>query len=99
MAKTTIAIIERILNEEIKPRVEEHDKILIRGNGEPSLQEKLRGIEKYMEEDRENRKYYSRLFISITASNVIAIIIAFVIWIVRIVPVLEKISEMQLSGL
>lgn len=93
MAKATIASLERILTEDIKPLLSEHDKILVRGNGEPSLQEKLRNIEAYIREDRENRKYYSRLFISIALTNVAALVIASLIWFIKILPVLDSITK------
>lgn len=96
---TTVKEIERIVIEDIKPMLAEHDKILIRGNGEPSLQEKLRGIESYIKEDRENRKYYSRLFISIAVTNIAALLFASIVWFVKILPILDKISALEIAGL
>lgn len=94
MAQATVKELERILTNDVKPLLAEHDKILVRGNGEPSLQEKLRNIEAYIREDRENRKYYSRLFISIAITNIVALIAASLIWFIKIYPVLEKVIEL-----
>jgi len=91
--------LERILNQDIKPLLSEHDKILVRGNGEPSLQEKLRGIENYIREDRENRRYYSRLFISIAVTNFAALLFASIVWFVKILPLLDKLSALEIAGL
>lgn len=95
----TIKELERIITQDIKPLLGEHDKILVRGNGEPSLQEKLRNIEVYIREDRENRKYYSRLFISIALTNIAALFIASMIWFIKILPVLEQIDKLKVTGL
>lgn len=95
----TVKELERIITQDIKPLLGEHDKILVRGNGEPSLQEKLRNIEVYIREDRENRKYYSRLFISIALTNIAALFIASMIWFIKILPVLEQIDKLKVTGL
>jgi len=93
MAKITLAEIERIYI----PRIEEHDKILVRGNGEPSLQEQMRGIQSYIKEDRENRKYYSRLFITVALTNIISLMIAAFVWFIKIYPVIEKLNIQKVS--
>lgn len=79
----------------IKPLVQEHDKVLIRGNGEPSLLEEMRNVKRYIEDEKENRRYYIRLITGIAATNVIALIFAAIAWFIKILPVLEQINKMQ----
>lgn len=51
--------------EQVQKIVYELDKIVIRGNGTPSLQERMRNVEGYISENKESFKYYSRLIASI----------------------------------
>lgn len=94
---TRIANVENELSI-LKPLVLEHDKILVRGNGEPSIQERMRNIERYIAEEKEQRKYYFRLTVSIAFTNIAALVIAAAIWIMRIAPILEKITT-EYAGL
>src|SRR5574340_918904 len=72
--------------------VDEHDKILIRGNGEPSLQENMRTVLKYIEKEDESRKFYSRLLVGAVLTNLVSLALATFIWFVRIYPVLERLT-------
>ena len=89
MARLTITQVKTELDT-IKPIVKELDKIIVRGNGEPSMQERLRNIENYIREDRENRKYYFRLTVGIVLTNIISLVFAAFIWFAKIYPVIVR---------
>lgn len=94
---TKIADLEKRISsvEPIVPMVQKHNKILVESDEEPSLLEEMRNVKKYIQDEAENRKYYLRLITGIAATNFFALISAFIIWIIKILPVLEQINKMQ----
>ncbi len=105
MARVTAEGVQQRLNEVI-PLVQEHDKILIRGNGEPSLQERMRNIDTYikeekalreekLKEEKENRNFYFRLFVTVAFTNFITLVGVALAWFVKIYPLLQNIENMQ----
>lgn len=106
MARVTLAGLEGKVNEEILPLLKEHDKILVRGNGEPSLQERMRNIDTYIREEkearekreneeRENRNFYFRLFVTVAVTNFVTLVGAAVVWFMKIYPLLQNIENIQ----
>lgn len=96
MARITVAAVKKELDSMGK-FVDEHDKILVRGNGQPSLQERLRNIEAFIMEEKENRKYYTRLIIGIFVTNIVGLFAATTIWIIKVVPVINQLSNIRSS--
>lgn len=90
--KMTIAEIEATLGVFV-PMCKEHDKILVRGNGEPSLQEHMRTVLKFIKEEEESRKFWSRLVLGALATNMIGLGVAAFMWFVKIYPVIERLSR------
>lgn len=79
-------------------QVDDHDKILVRGNGEPSLQETVRNVQKFIadlqkekEEAKDDRKFYARLVIGFAITNVLSIAFGAVIWFVNIYPAIQAV--------
>jgi hypothetical protein len=78
--------------------VDAHDKILVRGNGEPSLQEVVRGVQKFIadlqkekEEAKDDRKFYARLVIGFAITNILSILFGALIWFVSIYPAVQQV--------
>lgn len=70
----------------IKTEVDIHEKILITGNGVPSLQERLRNLEKFVD----SFQYWLRFVGGAIVLQTLAFFIATVVAFVRILPLLEK---------
>lgn len=66
-----------------------HDKLLITGNGSPSLQERLRNVEHFVE----NMKYWSRFIGGALILQTLAFFIGIVVAVVRFLPLLEKLAK------
>ena len=73
--------------------VEALDRIVVRGNGKPSLQEDVRTIKKFIEDESESRKYWSRMVIGALLVNMISIGFAAFVWFVKVWPVLDQLSR------
>ncbi len=74
---------------ELQMMQQEHDKILIKGNGVPSLQERLRNVEGFIHA----QKQVIRIIGGAILLQVITFIAAAAIAFARIVPILEQISR------
>ena len=83
--------------------LKEHDKILIRGNGIPSLTEDMRSVRRdlqeiidnfgvYKKEEKESRQYWTRLIVGVLIGQVATGIVAVAVMLIRYAPVLEKIQ-------
>jgi hypothetical protein len=66
-----------------------HDKLLVTGNGEPSLQERLRVIESYID----GTKYWSRFLFGAVVLQTLAFGGAVLLAVIRFLPVLEKLAN------
>jgi len=78
--------------------VDSHDKILVRGNGEPSLQEDMRSVQKdiakilkQLEDDQRSREAYLKLFVAMVGAQLLAGVIAVAVYIIRIAPYVDEI--------
>lgn len=65
-----------------------HDKLLVTGNGEPSIQERLRNVESYIN----GAKYWSRFVGGAVVIQTLGIFIGITLALLRLMPVLEKIA-------
>lgn len=65
------------------------DKLLITGNGVPSLQERVRNMESFIE----GQKYWLRFVAGALIIQVIAFIVVAVTFVVRFAPLLEQINN------
>jgi hypothetical protein len=74
---------------DVRHDVSVHDKLLISGNGVPSMQERLRDIEKYIE----GIKFWSRFIGGAIVLQTLAFFIGIIIAMIRFLPVLEKIAS------
>ena len=70
--------------------VESHDRILVRGNGEISLQEKVRNLETFVN----GTKYWLRFVGGAIILQTIAFGVATIVYFVKLYPILEKISQL-----
>lgn len=79
--------IEHQKNIEADTRV--HDKLLLTGNGEPSLMERVRRLEEF-----ENKfEYWAKLIGGALLLNFIAFFVGTMVAIIRFLPVLERIAN------
>lgn len=76
---------------ELCEKVDYHNKVLVRGNGDKSLIEEVHQAVQFMNEQKENYKYWSRWIIAGIAANIIGFSMAAILWFVRIAPLLEKV--------
>jgi hypothetical protein len=65
------------------------DRIIVRGNGKPSLQEDVRTILKFVE----SWQFWSRLVIGLVITNLLGLMFAAFIWFVKIYPVIDALSR------
>lgn len=65
-----------------------HDKILVTGNGVPSLQERLRNLESYTDA----LKYWGKFVGGAIIIQTVAFFVAIVVALVRFLPLLEKLA-------
>lgn len=73
---------------DLRHDVSVHDKLLVTGNGEPSLQERLRNVESYIN----GAKYWSRFIGGAVVVQTLGIFVGIIITMIRLLPVLEKIA-------
>lgn len=74
---------------DVRHDVSIHDKLLVTGNGEPSIQERLRNLEQFAEGIR----YWSRFLGGAIIIQTIAFGAATIIAIVKVLPLLEKLAN------
>lgn len=87
MARITVATIaER--QESLSKTLAEHDKILVRGNGVPSLQEDVRNIKGYINEQKMWIKAIALLFLG----QFVAVGVSMVVLFIQVIPILQKLS-------
>lgn len=86
----SITSINTALND-LQHKVGIHDEVLVTGNGKPSLQERIRNLEKYIEQLQYWGKFIGGALIIQTLGFFFGIVIA----IVRFLPLLEKLANSQ----
>lgn len=92
--KINIKIIQNLTSlntamNDLRHDVQVHDKMLITGNGTPSLQERLRALENYID----FLKYWGRLIGGAIVVQTVAFFVAIIVAVVRFLPLLERISS------
>lgn len=65
-----------------------HNKLLVTGNGEPSIQERLRNLESYTE----TLKYWGKFVGGAIIVQTVAFFVAIVVALVRFLPLLERLA-------
>lgn len=68
--------------------VTEHNKILVTGNGEPSLQERIRNLEEFTQ----SIKYWERFVGGAIILQAVAFMVALILALIKFLPLLEKLS-------
>lgn len=74
---------------DVRHDVDVHNKILITGNGEPSLPERLRNVEEFVA----NVRYWGRLIGGAIVLQTLTVLIGVIIAIIRVLPLLEKLTK------
>lgn len=74
---------------DMKHDVSVHDKILVTGNGVPSLQERLRNLEKFVD----GFQYWLRFVGGALVLQTLAFFVGIIIALVRFLPLLEKLAN------
>lgn len=74
---------------DIRHDVDVHNKILITGNGNPSLQERLRNVESFID----NIRYWGRLIGGAIVLQTLTLLIGIIIATIRLLPILEKLAK------
>lgn len=92
--KINIQIIQHLTSintalNDIRHDVSVHDKLLVTGNGEPSIQERVRNLEKFVE----GILYWGRFVGGAIVIQTLAFFIGIVVALVRFLPVLEKLAQ------
>lgn len=92
--KVNIKIIQNITSlntalNDMRHDVSAHNRILITGNGEPSLQERLRSLEQFVD----SMRYWGRFISGAIVLQTLALFIGILIAIIRFLPILEKLAQ------
>lgn len=66
-----------------------HNKLLVTGNGEPSLQERMRNVEKYIS----GIQYWSKFIGGALIVQTIAFFAGIIVALVRFLPILESLAK------
>ncbi len=83
----------------IEPKVQRLNRVIIEGNGEPSLREQMRDVLKFIQEQRdekksldEARKANTRIIWAAVVAQLITLAASFIVWIFNILPVIERLN-------
>ena len=92
--KMNIKIVQNITSlntalNDVQHDVSLHQKLLVTGNGEPSLQERLRNVEHFVD----GFKYWIRFIGGALVLQTLTFTIGIIVAIVRFLPVLEKLAS------
>lgn len=92
--KINIQIIQHLTSintalNDIRHDVSVHDKLLVTGNGEPSIQERVRNLEKFVE----GILYWGRFVGGAIVIQTLAFFVGIIIALVRFLPVLERLAQ------
>lgn len=74
---------------DLQHTVKIHDDLLITGDGKPSLQERLRTVEKYID----NLQYWGRIIGGALIIQTLGFFVGIVIAVVRFLPLLERLAQ------
>lgn len=78
---------------DMEEKLEYHNRILVRGNGQPSLVEEVHTLVTFMVEQKDSYKYWSRWIVTGVVANIIGYSIAAVVWFMKILPILDQVSR------
>ena len=70
-----------------------HNKVLVRGNGQPSLVAKVDTVIQFMTDQKDSYKYWSRWLIGGFLANVIGFAFASILWFIKIYPAIQHIEQ------
>lgn len=92
--KINIQIIQNLTSmntalNDLQHNVDVHDKLLVTGNGEPNLQERIRNLEKFVDGMQRWGRFVGGTIIVQTLAFFIGIVVA----LVRFLPVLERLAK------
>lgn len=92
--KVNIRIIQNLTSlntalNDLRHDVGVHDKLLVTGNGTPSIQERLRNLESYTD----TLKYWGKFVGGAIVVQTVAFFVAIIVAIVRFLPLLEKLAS------
>lgn len=92
--KINIQIIQHLTSlntaiNDLRHDVSVHDKLLVTGNGEPSIQERVRNLEKFVE----GILYWGRFVGGAIVIQTLAFFIGIIVALVRFLPVLERLAQ------
>jgi hypothetical protein len=73
---------------DLQTKVTKHEQLLVTGNGEMSLQERMRNIEKFVDSIR----YWSRFLIGALIIQTLAFLGGVLVAMIRFLPLLEKLA-------
>lgn len=96
-SRTDIADIEIRLTKvetkiaELCEKVDYHNKVLIRGNGDKSLIEEVHAVVQFMNDQKDNYKYWSRWIIAGILANIVGYAFAAILWFVKVAPLLDAV--------
>ena len=92
--KVNIKIIQNLTSlntalNDLRHDVGAHDKLLVTGNGSPSIQERLRNLESYTD----TLKYWGKFIGGAIIIQTIAFFVAIIVALVRFLPLLERLAN------
>ena len=73
--------------------LDEHDKLLVRGNGERSIKDRLRSVEEYIDATKESIKYWGRFVGGALLLNFLGFTAGILLAVFRFLPLLEQLAK------
>jgi hypothetical protein len=81
--------------EALEDKVTYINSVVVRGNGKPSLIEDVHTLITFMNDQKDSYKYWSRWIIAGVLANIIGLTFAAVVWFIKILPVLDRLTGMK----
>ena len=81
--------------ESLEDKVTYINSVVVRGNGKPSLIEDVHTLIAFMNDQKDSYKYWSRWIIAGVFANVIGLTFAAIVWFIKILPVLDRLTGMK----
>lgn len=83
---------------DMEEKLEYHNKVLVRGNGQLSLIEEVHNVVQFMTDTKDNYRYWSRWIIAGIAANIIGFSTAALVWFIKIAPLLQEVLRVHGIG-
>lgn len=97
--KSDIEFVERLTEIDVRLKRQEEmtdylNKVVVRGNGQPSIVAKVDTVLQFMKDYKDDFKYWSRFLVGGFILNIIGYAFAAIVWFAKIYPAIDKITQL-----